>query len=217
MQSIASFTQIHTVFPNFFIRDDCHDQHEIGMRLAEVFEEYDVRSEEDEIQLDVDYTIDLEAMGEGEMRFNVFARIPLSRFEYDECSHIGLNDIAAEVSENTLRELRKRGLGKLETEAPRDWAEYDNSYNSAIITQRIVTPITNLVRHGERGWKWEFNDTPYRTNKNGGGLWEYRTTGAKLLPEHEPEMAFQQNAGACQFSLPKNAEDAFLEILREMK
>jgi hypothetical protein len=70
----------------------------------------------------------------------------------------------------------------------------------------------SMERFGETGWQFEVNGTEYRTDKHGGGLWEYMPTGAWYPDTNKSVYEFKQTLGTSQFSLSTDRKRAYGQI-----
>ena len=78
-----------------------------------------------------------------------------------------------------------------------------------------------LSRYGDTGWEFsvtcvtlahETVTERYRTNPTGDGLWRYRASPTSWYPDGSPVMEYHQEAGTCQFWLPKERKPAYDKI-----
>lgn len=76
----------------------------------------------------------------------------------------------------------------------------------------MTTKIISMEKRG-KGWTFSVCGSKYRTDTNGDGIWHYGKTGS-WFADGEPEMAWKQYTGLCQFSLPENRNAAYKKIRR---
>ena len=86
-----------------------------------------------------------------------------------------------------------------------------------------MVSINNLRPYGEQGWIWDvgvenpmngfIEQTEYRTNSEGDGLWVCGSYEGKWANNYQDK----QVAGTCQFSLPRNKRAARSKLYRQFR